>query len=588
MSGTAHQTSGERLLNQALQSQGNARAQFAKPVNIGGKAYYMVVLQGGEFKNLQYDHVPTEKIHEVAKTLFSAHKNASDIKTREIDYIDTRGVHYRDRSFTSHDAAALTNKGKNFTHKQLLDSIKPIAKFSEQLEKVPNPTDRIEWKIIPKSMQSALKESNLKQLSYTKQELQQLTLNYAKHQVTKYGEQFAKDLSPEMARKLTLTLDWVITEARDMKDLLTKTYRAIDKCSTARASWNAMKKILISSQTFLIPAEIKYSRTQSFDLSQYEVFSNSGTDEEFSVSSGVSGEWSYEPKFSTSVDPLPLYQSSEKIETDNGNHFKIQTINPNSNNPSNEINFGWNQVHPSNSFNKSSEEDNLLNCSFSETLIKEKVEEPIELQTINPSNNALEDSHHDDESLNTSNSFTSLTSSTGLLSLQKGENPLELQTIINETNSTPKTHNNSSFENFEDEPLNNSQQTSITPVLVQNKSIEEKKKDTVQIYMWNPQKAKSGKKQRRVEKDKGEKYRDIMRFAKKAETLKSIEGFKDIAQSALKKLTGKENIAFTNKELQVIKFAQQENSSMYWYVGVARDEDKWTSLLYRLEKFSNN
>lgn len=70
---------------------------YYQKVKIGGKNYFVMVLQGGDLSRMQAHD--TAKLKEFSKVFFSAHQEASetDLNDSDITHIDSEGIHFRER-----------------------------------------------------------------------------------------------------------------------------------------------------------------------------------------------------------------------------------------------------------------------------------------------------------------------------------------------------------------------------------------------------------------------------------------------------------------------------------------------------------
>jgi len=89
----ARPTVQEAYLNKA-QTMGR---DYYQKVKIGGKNYFVMVLQGGDLSRMQAHD--TEKLRNLSETFFSAHQEASetDLNDSDITHIDSEGIHFRER-----------------------------------------------------------------------------------------------------------------------------------------------------------------------------------------------------------------------------------------------------------------------------------------------------------------------------------------------------------------------------------------------------------------------------------------------------------------------------------------------------------
>lgn len=71
---------------------------YYQKVKIGGKNYFVMVLQGGDLSRMQAHD--TEKLRNLSETFFSAHQDASgtDLNDSDITHIDSEGIHFRERA----------------------------------------------------------------------------------------------------------------------------------------------------------------------------------------------------------------------------------------------------------------------------------------------------------------------------------------------------------------------------------------------------------------------------------------------------------------------------------------------------------
>jgi len=70
---------------------------YYQKVKIGGKNYFVMVLQGGDLSRMQAHD--TAKLKDLSETFFSAHQDASatDLNDSDITHIDSEGIHFRER-----------------------------------------------------------------------------------------------------------------------------------------------------------------------------------------------------------------------------------------------------------------------------------------------------------------------------------------------------------------------------------------------------------------------------------------------------------------------------------------------------------
>ena len=94
------------------QAQTMGRDYYQK-VKIGGKNYFVMVLQGGDLSRMQAHD--TEKLRNLSETFFSAHQDASgtDLNDSDITHIDSEGIHFRERATQFSDEIEIDEETKN-------------------------------------------------------------------------------------------------------------------------------------------------------------------------------------------------------------------------------------------------------------------------------------------------------------------------------------------------------------------------------------------------------------------------------------------------------------------------------------------
>lgn len=79
---------------------------------MGGKTYYMLVIQGGSVSRIP--HHETQKLQALSDTFFNAHQSANPetLKDKEISYIDSEGLHFSDGTTQTNSSVSPTEPQK--------------------------------------------------------------------------------------------------------------------------------------------------------------------------------------------------------------------------------------------------------------------------------------------------------------------------------------------------------------------------------------------------------------------------------------------------------------------------------------------
>jgi len=85
---------------------------YSQKVKMGGKTYYMLVIQGGSVSRIPPHD--TQKLQSLSETFFSAHQSADPeiLSNKEISYIDSKGLHFSDGSTQTNSSVSPTESQK--------------------------------------------------------------------------------------------------------------------------------------------------------------------------------------------------------------------------------------------------------------------------------------------------------------------------------------------------------------------------------------------------------------------------------------------------------------------------------------------
>ncbi len=228
-------TAGQKLLERAQERGATQR------VNIGGKQYYLIQKEGGEFVNPKNNYPNMNQINALAQVLLAAHNEVGDtegLDQRAIDYIDTEGVHFQDGRTINHDTPKVGDGVKNYLQatndldwqdEVIVAHAKIDAGDDEQIDTIQ----------LPQFLQNHLQPTpDRVQTSFTGKAVRDGLLDYTRKKVQATHE--------------IIAIDWT-ESSTDIAEIIHNSNTKLKAQLTARHVWKRLLTFFQPSQVKLIP-----------------------------------------------------------------------------------------------------------------------------------------------------------------------------------------------------------------------------------------------------------------------------------------------------------------------------------------------
>ncbi|MCB1110443.1 MAG: hypothetical protein KDK64_05635 [Chlamydiia bacterium] len=229
-------------LEKALQRGGD----YYRRVKIGGKNYYVVVLEGREVSHIRQD-VDTAKLKTLAESFFSAHnRNDPDMGEKEITHIDSKGIHYAASGSQRHDAVGLSEaEGEPLLSRFRAEQPQIVKDLNGLTERMYTKAD------IPARYHPLLPESVDGQ--YTKPMVEKAMMSYG-YETLRPIYDLVTSINPACKRALDARLNEIVRSG-DLSptEKLDAACTALKQHMTAQTAWQAMMNVLFPQELILIP-----------------------------------------------------------------------------------------------------------------------------------------------------------------------------------------------------------------------------------------------------------------------------------------------------------------------------------------------
>ena len=230
------------------QAQTMGRDYYQK-VKIGGKNYFVMVLQGGDLSRMQAHD--TEKLRNLSETFFSAHQEASetDLNDSDITHIDSKGIHFRERETQLNSETGIDEETENLLMEEFDSEKDAIVQHHDQARPAPVAKEAVPAQYRPYLNEEHEDEDGL----YDEDAVDSAIENYAFSRLNRI-----KDLVISANPANREEIDRRFREIEDsdgyLEDSLDEACAMLKQHMTAQTVWKAMMNVLLPEQLIFVAA----------------------------------------------------------------------------------------------------------------------------------------------------------------------------------------------------------------------------------------------------------------------------------------------------------------------------------------------
>jgi hypothetical protein len=225
---------------------------YYQKVKIGGKNYFVMVLQGGDLSRMQAHD--TAKLKNLSEAFFSAHQGASEtnLNDSDITHIDSEGIHFRERETQISRETGINKETENLLMAEFDSEKDAIVEHYNQARPAPVAKAAIPAQYRPYLDEADEDENGLYNGVAIKGAIDRYTLSRF-DRIMDVVVSSNPECEAELRRQLTQIAQANPNDA-DYENLLDESCAALKQHMTAQTVWKAMMNVLLPEQLLFVRA----------------------------------------------------------------------------------------------------------------------------------------------------------------------------------------------------------------------------------------------------------------------------------------------------------------------------------------------
>ncbi|QVL54904.1 MAG: hypothetical protein KFB95_06175 [Simkaniaceae bacterium] len=266
------------------QAQTMGRDYYQK-VKIGGKNYFVMVLQGGDLSRMQAHD--TEKLRNLSETFFSAHQDASetDLNDSDITHIDSEGIHFRERETQISRETGIGEEAEDLLMAEFDSEKDAIVEHYNQARPAPVAKEAIPAQYRPYLDEEHEDEDGL----YDEAAVKHAINHYTLARFTRVKD-LVVSANPGAQESMERQLSVISSAPISFEEVIDQSCDVLRQHMTAQTVWKAMMNVLLPEQLIFVAAPEEEEEIRDLE------------EEEEVLPSGSSNAFGH----LDSLDPVPL------------------------------------------------------------------------------------------------------------------------------------------------------------------------------------------------------------------------------------------------------------------------------------------